>query len=139
MHNLDKYHAIRLTYLRQNIICEYPETLFQLYELLRNHALSCPLFWYRTRFSVHFRHVKPVVGLQERGIVNREIRNRSSVGGSDRGALSAFTSAEISSGWFIHINVSHCMSPYSNCTWGNKEPRSRDCALWITKYDRYSC
>ena len=81
-------------------------------------VLSCSLFRYQTRFSVHFRHVKPVVGLQERGVVNRGIR--SSVGGSDRGTLSAFTPAEISPGWFIHINVSHCTSPYANCTRGNK-------------------
>lgn len=61
------------------------------------------------------------------GVVNRGIR--SSVGGSDRGALSAYTPAEISPGWFIHINVSHCTSPYTNCARGNKTAGNHDRAL----------
>lgn len=67
--------------------------------------LSYSMLRGRTRFSVHFRWVKPEMGLQKGGC---KPRIQSNAGGSDSGALSAFTPARNPPGWFIHINVSHC-------------------------------
>lgn len=68
---------------------------------VRNRAFLYPLFRYRTRSSVHFRHVKLGVGLKERGQVCKLTQCRQAAIAVHYPHLCR----QKSPGWFIHINV----------------------------------